>query len=34
VKGVLQRPLVRPLLIVFGLALAWTAGTADVGLHL
>jgi hypothetical protein len=33
-KVVLQRPLVRPLLIVFGLALAWTAGTADLGLHL
>jgi hypothetical protein len=34
VKAVLQRPLVRPLLVVFGLALAWTAGTADVGLGL
>jgi hypothetical protein len=33
-KVVMQRPLVRPLLVVFGLALAWTAGTADVGLHL
>jgi hypothetical protein len=31
---VLQRPLVRPLLIVFALALAWSIGSADVGLHL
>jgi hypothetical protein len=28
-KVVLQRPLVRPLLLLFGLALAWS-----VGLHL
>jgi hypothetical protein len=33
-KVVLQRPLVRPLLVVLALAFAWTAGTADVGLHL
>jgi hypothetical protein len=33
-KAILQRPLVRPLLVVLGLALAWTAGTADVGLHI
>jgi len=33
-KLVLQHPLVRPMLIVFALALAWTLGTADVGLHL
>jgi hypothetical protein len=30
----MERPLVRPLLVVLGLALAWTVGTADVGLHL
>jgi hypothetical protein len=33
-KVMLQRPLVRPLLVVLGLALAWTAGTADLGLHI
>jgi hypothetical protein len=32
-KAVMQRPLVRPLLVVLALALAWTAGTADAGLH-
>jgi hypothetical protein len=34
VKTILQRPLVRPLLVVLAIALAWTAGTADVGVHL
>jgi hypothetical protein len=33
-KVMLQRPLVRPLLVVLAFAMAWTAGTADVGLHL
>jgi hypothetical protein len=33
-KLVLERPLVRPLLVVLALAAAWTMGTADVGLHL
>ena len=33
-KLVLERPLVRPLLVVLALALLWTTGTADVGLHL
>jgi hypothetical protein len=31
---VLERPLVRPLLVVLVLALAWTLWTADVGVHL
>jgi len=29
----LDRPLVRPLLIVLAVALLWTLVTADVGIH-
>jgi hypothetical protein len=33
-KKALDRPLVRPLLIVLLAALVWTIWAADVGLHL
>jgi hypothetical protein len=32
-RAALDRPLARPLLVVFALALVWTLLTADVGLH-
>jgi hypothetical protein len=33
-KVLLERPLVRPLLVVLLVALVWTLWTADVAIHL